>query len=259
MAQTDGDKVVKPQDGSHPNPVPQNLTAPESSLLENASTGIATQNQVASHPIVPPHSPPHRRHHGTGVGSPLYNPRIRSQSAGQEPLFPYPSSPYVTRSTPTSPISQARAALMTVPAMPFLPHEHSAQRKAMESAIMAERKRAKELEINELNLNADEMRAVLKRERHRMGRIAGELAALKAASAQSQLEAEVTEEGRINTLMRRMDHLKRDKGRIIVELENEEERVRDVMMKSALNWSAAVVLHQNPTMSKVDLFFIYFL
>ena len=45
---------------------------------------------------------------------------------------------------------------------------------------------------------------------------------------QSVAQAEVHEEGRINHLMRRLDTLQAEKGRIIVELEREEEMVRAV-------------------------------
>jgi hypothetical protein len=123
-------------------------------------------------------------------------------------------------------MSAAKACLTTVPRMPFLPPEHTEQRRAMEAVGMAERKRAKEMEAQEVNLPADELRAILKRERHRMGRIASDLASLKATAVQAQLEAEVVEEGRINCLMRRMDDLQSEKGRIILELEREEEMVR---------------------------------
>lgn len=100
----------------------------------------------------------------------------------------------------------------------------------MENAVAAERRRAKDLEAQELNKSADELREILHRERRRMGHAYGELAALKATSVQSQLQAEVVEEGRINSLMRRLDGLQQEKGRIIVELEREEEMVRDSMM-----------------------------
>jgi len=112
--------------------------------------------------------------------------------------------------------------------MPFLPPappEHSETHKAMESAAASERTRAKLLEEEEKHLNADDLRAVLKRERTRMGRIAADVAAMKSAAVQSQLEAEVIEEGRINCLMRRLDTVQQEKGRIIVELEREEEMV----------------------------------
>ena len=55
--------------------------------------------------------------------------------------------------------------------------------------------------------------------------MAGDLAVLKTSAVQLQLEAEVKEEGRINGLWRQMDTLQQEKGRIIVELEQEEEMV----------------------------------
>lgn len=96
----------------------------------------------------------------------------------------------------------------------------------MEAAAAKERARAKTCEAEEVSLGADELRAVLKRERHRSARMAADLAALRASSVQSQFEAEVLEEGRVNNLMRRLDVLQQEKGRIIVELEREEEMVR---------------------------------
>ena len=75
-------------------------------------------------------------------------------------------------------------------------------------------------------MTADELRVILKWERARMSKIAADLAALRAAAVQSQAEAEVHEEGRINCLMRRLECLQQEKGRLIVELEQEEEMVR---------------------------------
>ena len=69
----------------------------------------------------------------------------------------------------------------------------------------------------------------LKRERQYSKRLVGELAALKSVAVTSTLEAEINEEGRINCLMRRLDILQKEKGRIIVELEREEEMVRFVI------------------------------
>jgi hypothetical protein len=97
--------------------------------------------------------------------------------------------------------------------------------KIMETAVQAERKRAKEMEQEEANLSADEVRVVLKKERHRMARFAADLAKLKNAAVQCQAEAEIHEEGRINGLMRRLEFLQIEKGRIIDELEREEEMV----------------------------------
>jgi Uncharacterized conserved protein H4 (DUF2046) len=99
-------------------------------------------------------------------------------------------------------------------------------KKSEEAAIQAERIRARNLEKEEIKMDADQLRAVLKQERHRMSRFAGDLAKLKNTSVVHQAEAEMMEEGRINGLMRRVEALQLEKGRIIVELEQEEEMVR---------------------------------
>jgi BioD-like phosphotransacetylase family protein len=96
----------------------------------------------------------------------------------------------------------------------------------MEQKMQEERQRRARKEREEANLAADALRAILKEERIRMSRIAGELAQLKSMAAASQLESEVIEEGRINNLMRRLDDVQQEKGRIICELEREEEMVR---------------------------------
>lgn len=103
-----------------------------------------------------------------------------------------------------------------------VPPEISEQRKAMEAAAAKERARAKAMEETELELSAEELRAVLKKERLRTAKIQSDLAALRNSTVQQQFQAEVLEEGRINGLMRRMDILQEEKGRIIVELEREE-------------------------------------
>jgi len=46
-----------------------------------------------------------------------------------------------------------------------------------------------------------------------------------------QAEAEIREEGRINNLMRRLDGLQKEKGRIIIELEREEEMLTNTLQK----------------------------
>ena len=112
-----------------------------------------------------------------------------------------------------------------------MPHLHTNQhanaaRCAMEQKMQEERQRRARKEREEANLTADALRAILKEERIRMSRIAGELAQLKSMAAASQLESEVIEEGRINNLMRRLDDVQQEKGRIILELEREEEMVR---------------------------------
>ena len=184
------------------------------------------QMDRAPHPT-PPISPPHHQRRVHAFGSPVSSTKLRSQSLGQAPIGYYsPISPYAVRSVPVSPVAAAVKPLTMPLRMPFLPPEHSEARKAKQAAATAERKRAKEMAEKEVNLTAEELRDILKKERHRMGRIAADLAALKATAAQSQLEAEMIEEGHINCLLRRMDDLQQEKGRIIVELEREEEMVR---------------------------------
>lgn len=96
---------------------------------------------------------------------------------------------------------------------------------AVDVAISNEKEHIRTLEEAEANLEAEELRQILKNERRRICKLVGELAAMKSAAVASQAEAEVFEEGRINCLMRRLDSLQKEKGRIIVELEREEEMV----------------------------------
>ena len=112
-----------------------------------------------------------------------------------------------------------------VPVLLVPPPEPTAQQRIMEAASTKERQRIKLLEPDEQKMTADELRVVLKRERHRTIGIVAELAHFKAMMVTSSLEAEVAEEGRVNTLMRRLDTLKAEKERIIIELEREEEMV----------------------------------
>jgi hypothetical protein len=188
--------------------------------------------------LQPPLSPHHRStvvHPRTGLGSPIHSTRIRSHSIGNHPyplgIPPLPTmSPYSAQSLPVSPLGAPLQTKVGGPDMPFLlssqvPPEHSETHKAMEAAATRERARSKQLEEEEMELDAGALRGVLKRERARMGRIAADLAAMKSTAVQAQLEAEVIEEGRINCLMRRLDTVQQEKGRIIVELEMEEEMV----------------------------------
>lgn len=110
---------------------------------------------------------------------------------------------------------------------PVRPHPPriSQIQKAMEAAIVAERRRSKDMEAREETMSAIQLREVLKQERHRMSQLAADLAKHKTMTVQCQLEAEVLEEGRINGLMRRLEELQLEKGRIINELEREEEMV----------------------------------
>ena len=165
----------------------------------------------------------------TTLGSPRTTTRVRSASVGNAPY----QQQVIPNIFPGNPQSSSSGAGV----LPFLllgnqnpePPELSLERKAMEAAAAAERARAKVLEEAEVDLTAEELRAVLKKERHRTAKIQADLAALRSGSVQQQLQAEVLEEGRINGLMRRMDDLQAEKGRIIVELEREEEMVSDAL------------------------------
>jgi hypothetical protein len=99
----------------------------------------------------------------------------------------------------------------------------------MDAALAHEKQRIQNLELQEREYTTlDEFRAALKRERQHSKHLAMELASLKCVAVTSTLEAEIHEEGRINCLMRRLDGLQKEKGRIILELEREEEMVRFV-------------------------------
>mmetsp|Transcript_23610 Transcript_23610/g.27304 ORF Transcript_23610/g.27304 Transcript_23610/m.27304 type:complete len:374 (-) Transcript_23610:123-1244(-) len=105
---------------------------------------------------------------------------------------------------------------------------------AVDNAIANEKTRIQELEKKEnenKELTLDDMKLVLKKERSRSVKLAGELAAMKSMAVASQAEAEVCEEGRINGLMRRLDCVQKEKGRIIVELEREEEMLTNTLQK----------------------------
>ena len=114
-----------------------------------------------------------------------------------------------------------------------------ATKSAVDTALANERDRIKSLELQEQEsfasgnttgtVSIEQYKMALKRERQYSRRLVGELAALKSVAVTSTLEAEINEEGRINCLMRRLDILQKEKGRIIVELEREEEMVRFVL------------------------------
>lgn len=97
---------------------------------------------------------------------------------------------------------------------------------AMEHTMQEERQRRMQKEKEERDYTAAQLRHVLREERIRMSRIAAELAQLKSSAVSSQLESEVSEEGRINCVLRQLDGVQQEKSRIVVELEQEEEMVR---------------------------------
>lgn len=219
------------------------------SSLPNAVDGSTVSTPVGSRPVRPlvrnpnlanPSSPvilAHSRGGFVGRHVPGHSPtrvqagpRSRSLSLGSPPLG---WSPH--RAGPLSPKLTAISNRGVLPGFPEIQTEIrslplelpiiSESQRAMEAAVQKERERTKAMEKEEANLTAEELRSVLKRERHRMARVAADLAAMRSMAVQSVAQAEVCEEGRINTLMRRLDSVQAEKGRIIVELEREEEMV----------------------------------
>eukprot|EP00977_Amphora_coffeiformis_P028288 scaffold34921_cov162-Amphora_coffeaeformis.AAC.22 len=151
----------------------------------------------------PPNSPTHHivtRHPGGSYSSPRAHARRGVLGVSLSPYGPY-----------TVPLSHAAGRGMA-PGLPFTdgPPEPSQQRKAMEAAVMVERTRSVMCEKEEANMTADELREVLKKERRRTAKIAADLASFKCSAVQQQLESEVFEEGRINGLMRTVDHLQHE-------------------------------------------------
>jgi hypothetical protein len=111
------------------------------------------------------------------------------------------------------------------------------QSTAVESALASEHARTKACEEEEVMFTADELRAVLQRERQRAAQLQANIAALRVVAGTDGLPQQrltegdvVQEEGRINGLMRRMDMLHEEKRRIAAELEREEDLVRRVFV-----------------------------
>ena len=212
-----------------------------------------------------PFSSPSRINH-----SPSSHPRHPTSFNSYREMSHSHSSPPPTMALPISiPPSNS-------PVMPFLPnlsgpsnsfsmspsaggvsHRWSitSEEKAMDSAMAAERARIKELEKkeSEADLTVEDLKLILKRERSRSSKLVGELAAMKSMSVASQAEAEIGEEGRINGLMRRLDCLQKEKGRIIVELEREEEMV-GVVWHTNYHFSFLVYLIKNQSILRLNFF-----
>ncbi|GKY93054.1 hypothetical protein MPSEU_000273700 [Mayamaea pseudoterrestris] len=209
--------AVMPSESSPPHPV----AVPEL-FLHNSMNHHRSQASPRNH-----HIPDRPLTTHTLLGSPI-NSRIRSHSIGSAPVSWSVSSTHhhslQNGSLPT--LDSAGPISSNLP-----PPEPSVIQKAMEAASAAERVRARKLEEHEANMSADELRHVLKQERHRTARFAADLVGLRQSSVQSQMEAEVIEEGRINGLVRRLDILQQEKGRIIVELEREEELLTNTLIK----------------------------
>lgn len=111
------------------------------------------------------------------------------------------------------------------------PSEERLRKEATTKALSVERDRITSLEAVESNYTTlDEFRAALKRERRRSARLAADLAIHRWDAVSVQAAAEVTEESRVNALVRHMTRMKEERSRLIVELEREEECIANRLM-----------------------------
>ena len=215
-------------DSSAPLPVPV-------SLLDN-SQQQHQRNHLGNH-----NPRPHKHVKTDIVHEHQRHPRSNSLPWGL-PLIPPSSPPGSGLRHPASPHKDK------YPSVPFLPpgshgldpihyppsHNQNEFQKAMDEAVKQERQRRMEREAEEKDLSADELRCILREERLRMSKMASDNARLKVVAVQCTMESEVMEEGRINTLMRRLENLQFEKGRIINELEREEEMVSMLCCKTMI-------------------------
>ena len=176
-------------------------------------------------------SPPHVRHR-IALGAPVPTSQYRVGGAGS--LLGYPVAPNLPSLTPTTPPGtpitegvplHSIPGCGVLPLPPGTPSQRASQKKAVDHALEAERSRIKDLEAKEKDMDADALRIQLKRERQHSTRLACDLAALWSSAVQSQANSEIEDESRMNALMRRLEKVQREKGKIIVELEREEEMV----------------------------------
>lgn len=176
-------------------------------------------------------SPPHVRHR-IALGAPVPTSQYRVGGGGS--LLGYPVAPNLPSLNPTTPPGtpitegvplHSIPGCGVLPLPPGTPSQRASQKKAVDHALEAERSRIKDLEAKEKDMGADALRIQLKRERQHSTRLACDLAALWSSAVQSQANSEIEDESRMNALMRRLEKVQREKGKIIVELEREEEMV----------------------------------
>mmetsp|Transcript_18751 Transcript_18751/g.53940 ORF Transcript_18751/g.53940 Transcript_18751/m.53940 type:complete len:275 (+) Transcript_18751:96-920(+) len=184
-------------------------------------------------------SPPHVRHR-IALGAPVpTSSQYRVGGAGSllSGGYPAPTLPSLNPTTPPgTPITEgvpvhSIPGCGVLPLPPGTPSQRASQKKAVEHALEAERSRIRDLEAKEQDMDAGALRIQLKRERQHSTRLACDLAALWSSAVQSQADAEIEDENRMNALMRRLDKVQREKGRIIVELEREEEMLTNTLQK----------------------------
>jgi len=195
-------------------------TTPRRMMQHHPNTTVVSSSSSSSYssPILPPSLP---------ILSPLmtsgpYPPSSLTAPTLTGPSSPSPSSSSIPMMTPQSPsplISNNYSSSSSS-------HLEKSQQAAMDAALLHEKQRIEHLQEQEKDYTTiDEFKMALKRERQHSKHLAMELASLKCVAVTSTLEAEMHEEGRINCLMRRLDGLQKEKGRIILELEREEEMV----------------------------------
>ena len=209
-------------------------------LTRDRSASYGSHGHYSSIINLPP--PPPSNH--TTAWSPQPSPRGSTAVPAFPPLSPVPpfytgdediASSSSTHHRMTTPVPFLESSATASTSFPSPTNSHMAMKQAVESALSTERSRIRTLEEAEASLSLEELRHVLKRERLHSLHLTGELAAIKSALVTCQAEAEIHEEGRINTLMRRvhnqMESMQREKERIIVELEREEEMLTNTLQK----------------------------
>ncbi len=200
----------------------QNVNMPiaYSPVRSPPGSGRPRTNSIPTRLQISP-SPPFRPSLGISIN---YNPHpsvpvVPNLSIGSAHNIPVPGSPVLT---PLASSDIGQDSSIFANSSPYL----RATKSAVDNAIANERDRIASLEEQEAGYTTiEQFKIALKKERQHSRHLVTELAGLKSIAVASTLEAEVNEEGRINCLMRRLDGLQKEKGRIIVELEREEEMV----------------------------------
>ena len=193
------------------------------SISQTSSSSSAAQMMPVSPRVSkPPYSVAYSAGNPRSLSlSPTHLMRRRgAPSTGTSPslVVPAPNMPFLAPSRQT-------------PADDAMPVRFSEHQKALEHAVAIERKRAKQKEADEKDLSAEQLRAILKQERHRMAGMARTIADLRFTAVQSQSSAEIFEEGRINCLLGRLETMQTEKGRIVNDFEREEEFIFNTMEK----------------------------
>jgi Uncharacterized conserved protein H4 (DUF2046) len=240
------DPLVVPTHPHRQGSATQSVPASDSSPRINSA--LSPRPQQRDHDVVARHTGSHYdAHHHLGDGAPG-SPQTLSPTGGRWPSLSPPHGVRRDAPIPSLPspgnkgvafLATADGASISAPAAVAsssdshqeTPPRISDTQRAMEAAVAAERKRARELEEQEMNSSADELRATLKQERRRTAGFARTIAQLRSTAVSWQSEAEMNEEGRVNALMRRLETMQIEKGRIIDLLEREEEMLTNTLQK----------------------------